>query len=87
MSERVAEVGRGITLTYEREGSGVPLPLIAGLGQQKHEWHDGLIAQLVVRGYDVVRFDNPAALWPTFADLIDSHIRTAESRSSDAPNL
>ncbi|MEU6582536.1 alpha/beta hydrolase [Nocardia sp. NPDC046763] len=58
MSERVAEVGRGIALTYEREGSGVPLLLIAGLGQQKHEWHDGLIAQLVVRGYDVVRFDN-----------------------------
>ncbi|WP_433590825.1 alpha/beta fold hydrolase [Nocardia sp. CA-145437] len=58
MSERVAEVGRGITLTYERQGAGVPLLLIAGLGQQKHEWHDGLVAQLVVRGYDVVRFDN-----------------------------
>ncbi|MGV9665939.1 alpha/beta fold hydrolase [Nocardia niigatensis] len=58
MSERVAEVGRGITLTYERQGAGVPLLLIAGLGQQKHEWHDGLIAQLVVRGYEVVRFDN-----------------------------
>ncbi|MTE17266.1 alpha/beta fold hydrolase [Nocardia aurantiaca] len=58
MSERLADVGRGITLSYERQGAGVPLLLIAGLGQQKHEWHDGLVAQLVVRGYEVVRFDN-----------------------------
>ncbi|MFE3194211.1 alpha/beta fold hydrolase [Nocardia sp. NPDC059240] len=58
MSEQVAEVGRGIELTYERSGSGVPLLLIAGLGQQKHEWHDGLVALLADRGYDVVRFDN-----------------------------
>ncbi|MFE3799897.1 alpha/beta fold hydrolase [Nocardia tengchongensis] len=57
-AERVAEVGRGITLTYERQGAGVPVLLIAGLGQQKHEWYDGLVAQLVVRGHEVVRFDN-----------------------------
>ncbi|MEC3919054.1 alpha/beta fold hydrolase [Nocardia sp. CDC160] len=58
MTEQFADVGRGITLTYERQGQGVPLLLIAGLGQQKHEWHDGLVALLADRGYDVVRFDN-----------------------------
>ncbi|WP_040805513.1 alpha/beta fold hydrolase [Nocardia concava] len=58
MSEQVAEVGRGIELSYERQGQGVPLLLIAGLGQQKHEWHDGLVTLLAERGYDVVRFDN-----------------------------
>ncbi|GAB0105476.1 alpha/beta hydrolase [Nocardia sp. JMUB6875] len=58
MSEQVADVGRGIELTYERQGQGVPLLLIAGLGQQKHEWHDGLVTLLAERGYDVVRFDN-----------------------------
>ncbi|APA97979.1 alpha/beta fold hydrolase [Nocardia seriolae] len=58
MSEQTAEVGRGINLTYERRGAGVPLLLIAGLGQQKHEWHDGLVTLLADRGYDVVRFDN-----------------------------
>lgn len=58
MSEQVADVGRGIELTYERQGQGVPLLLIAGLGQQKHEWHDGLVTLLAERGYEVVRFDN-----------------------------
>ncbi|AYF75815.1 alpha/beta hydrolase [Nocardia yunnanensis] len=58
MSEQTAEVGRGITLAYDRQGRGTPLLLIAGLGQQKHEWHDGLVDLLAERGYDVVRFDN-----------------------------
>lgn len=59
MTEQLADVGRGIHLAYERRGAGgVPLLLVAGLGQQLHEWHDGLVDLLVERGYDVVRFDN-----------------------------
>ncbi|GAB4585835.1 alpha/beta fold hydrolase [Nocardia sp. IFM 10818] len=59
MTERLADVGRGVTLCYRRSGGGeVPLVLIAGLGQQLHEWPDGLCALLAGRGYDVVRFDN-----------------------------
>ncbi|MBL1077272.1 alpha/beta fold hydrolase [Nocardia sp. 2] len=60
MSEQLAEVGRGITLSYERSGdeNGVPLLFIAGLGQQYHEWPDGLCRLLIDRGYQVIRFDN-----------------------------
>ncbi|MFC9997347.1 alpha/beta fold hydrolase [Nocardia sp. NPDC127526] len=59
MTERLVDVGRGVTLCYRRSGGGeVPLVLIAGLGQQLHEWPDGLCELLAGRGYDVVRFDN-----------------------------
>ncbi|WP_067813086.1 alpha/beta fold hydrolase [Nocardia inohanensis] len=59
-ADRHAEVGGGITLAYEQLGDddGTPLLLIAGLGQQRHEWHDGLVRLLTARGYQVVRFDN-----------------------------
>ncbi|WP_433733377.1 alpha/beta fold hydrolase [Nocardia sp. CA-129566] len=57
--EQFAEVGRGVTLAYERLGDGgTPLLLVAGLGQQLHDWPDGLCDLLVARGYDVIRFDN-----------------------------
>ncbi|WP_040692756.1 alpha/beta fold hydrolase [Nocardia vinacea] len=59
MSERFADVGHGVTLAYERLGDGgAPLLLVAGLGQQLHDWPDGLCELLVARGYDVIRFDN-----------------------------
>ncbi|MEV6279166.1 alpha/beta hydrolase [Nocardia sp. NPDC051832] len=59
MSAQSAAVGRGITLAYERSGAGgTPLVLIAGLGQQLHEWPEPLCALLVGRGYEVIRFDN-----------------------------
>ncbi|MFQ6396130.1 alpha/beta fold hydrolase [Nocardia sp. KC 131] len=60
MTEQFAEVGGPVTLAYERlgNGGGTPLLLIAGLGQQLHEWPEGLCSELVSRGYDVVRFDN-----------------------------
>lgn len=58
--ESFAEVGRGITLCYERIGdlAGEPLMLIAGLGQQLHTWPDEFCADLAARGYCVIRFDN-----------------------------
>jgi pimeloyl-ACP methyl ester carboxylesterase len=59
-SERFTDVGRGITLCYERIGdpAGEPLVLIAGLGQQLHTWPDAFCAELARRGYAIVRFDN-----------------------------
>lgn len=58
MTEQFADVGRGVTLCYRRSGGDIPLVLIAGLGQQMHEWPDGLCALLTDLGYDVIRFDN-----------------------------
>ncbi|RSM40558.1 alpha/beta hydrolase [Amycolatopsis balhimycina DSM 5908] len=60
MTERIADVGRGISLAYERIGDtgAEPLVLVAGLGQQLHSWPDAFCAQLAQRGYEVVRFDN-----------------------------
>ncbi|MEU4254017.1 alpha/beta hydrolase [Amycolatopsis sp. NPDC026612] len=60
MTEEIADVGRGISLAYERIGDAgaEPLVLVAGLGQQLHGWPDAFCAQLAGRGYEVVRFDN-----------------------------
>jgi len=50
----------GVALEVEDFGSpnGEPLVLIMGLGMQLLAWHDGLVAQLVARGFRVIRFDN-----------------------------
>ena len=60
MTEQIADVGRGISLAYERIGDAgaEPLVLVAGLGQQLHSWPDAFCAKLAERGYEVVRFDN-----------------------------
>ena len=50
----------GITIEVEDQGptSGEPLLLIMGLGMQLVAWPDGLVKQLVARGFRVIRFDN-----------------------------
>lgn len=48
----------GITLEYERRGSGEPLLLVMGLAAQLTAWPDDFVAGLVGRGFDVIRFDN-----------------------------
>ena len=60
MSEEFVDVGRGITLCYERFGDPAdpPVLLIMGLGTQMIAWHDDFCEQLVERGFHVVRFDN-----------------------------
>lgn len=49
-----------VTLTYEVLGpdSGRPLLLLMGLGMQMLIWHDDFCAELVDRGFQVVRMDN-----------------------------
>ncbi len=60
MDERFCDVGRGVTLCYETFGdpSDPPLLLIMGLGMQMVGWHEDFCAELVQRGFYVVRFDN-----------------------------
>ena len=48
----------GITIEYERSGSGEPLLLIMGLGGQLTAWPVDFVAELAGRGFDVIRFDN-----------------------------
>ena len=48
----------GITIEYERAGSGEPLLLVMGLGAQLTAWPIELVEGLVDRGYEVIRFDN-----------------------------
>ncbi len=50
----------GIALEVEDHGSpnGEPLVLIMGLGMQLIAWHEDFVAQLVARGFRVIRFDN-----------------------------
>jgi pimeloyl-ACP methyl ester carboxylesterase len=60
MGERFADVGGAIRLCYETFGSEAdpPLLLIMGLGTQMIGWPDEFCAQMVERGFYVVRFDN-----------------------------
>ena len=53
-------LANGLRLEVEEHGSatGEPLLLIMGLGMQLLGWHEGLVAQLVERGFRVIRFDN-----------------------------
>lgn len=50
----------GIRLWYHDEGppSGEPLLLIMGLGSQLIAWPQGVVDDLIGRGYRVIRFDN-----------------------------
>jgi pimeloyl-ACP methyl ester carboxylesterase len=50
----------GLRLEVEDHGSpqGEPLLLVMGLGMQLLGWHEDFVAQLVDRGFRVIRFDN-----------------------------
>lgn len=50
----------GVRLEVEVHGpdSGEPLLMIMGLGMQLVAWPDGLVEQLVARGFRVIRYDN-----------------------------
>jgi pimeloyl-ACP methyl ester carboxylesterase len=50
----------GTRLEVEDHGSpaGEPLLLVMGLGMQLLGWHEDFVAQLVERGFRVIRFDN-----------------------------
>jgi pimeloyl-ACP methyl ester carboxylesterase len=58
--EQTVDVGRGISLCYERLGdpNATPLLLVMGLGQQLIAWPDAFCEALVAGGYQVIRYDN-----------------------------
>jgi pimeloyl-ACP methyl ester carboxylesterase len=60
MSEKLCDIGGGITLCYETFGDpGDPAALlIMGLGTQMVSWQDDFCEQLAAHGLYVVRFDN-----------------------------
>ncbi len=60
MAEQFCDIGRGISLCYERFGeeSNPPMLLIMGLGTQMIGWPDEFCVQLSERGFQVIRFDN-----------------------------
>lgn len=67
------------TATLEAEvhgpADGKPLLLVMGLGMQLVAWREGLVEQLVARGFRVIRFDNrDAGLSQRFHHLGTPHV-------------
>lgn len=60
LEERFAELPTGITICHAVDGpdDGIPLLLVAGLGQHLHAWPAELVDDLVRRGFRVIRLDN-----------------------------
>ena len=58
----------GITLEYERQGSGEPLLLVMGLAGQLTDWPVEFVERLVEAGFDVIRFDNRDSGLSTMTD-------------------
>ena len=58
--EEIVDVGGGMELCFVAEGdpAGVPLLLLAGLGQQLNVWPAEMRDGLVERGFRVIRCDN-----------------------------
>lgn len=55
---QVSANGVRIEVDIQGPDSGEPLLLIMGLGMQLIAWPDGFVAELVARGFRVIRFDN-----------------------------
>ncbi|GAA2346093.1 alpha/beta hydrolase [Saccharopolyspora halophila] len=60
IEEHIVGLSTGITVchTVDGPGDGVPLLLVAGLGQHLHAWPAELVDGLVQRGFRVIRLDN-----------------------------
>ena len=55
---QVSANGVRIEVDIQGPADGEPLLMIMGLGMQLIAWQDGLVEQLVARGFRVIRFDN-----------------------------
>jgi pimeloyl-ACP methyl ester carboxylesterase len=55
---QVSANGVRIEVDIQGPASGEPLLMIMGLGMQLIAWPEGLVEQLVARGFRVIRFDN-----------------------------
>ena len=55
---RIQSKGVFIEVDVQGPADGEPLLLVMGLGMQLVAWPDELVAELVARGFRVIRFDN-----------------------------
>ncbi len=60
----------GITIEYDRTGSGEPLLLVMGLGAQMTAWPVDFVSMLAGHGFEVIRFDNRVAGLSSESDWI-----------------
>lgn len=92
--ERFAQISDEVELCYETFGdpSGEPLALVMGLGTQMIGWHEDFCAQLVARGFFVIRYDNRDIgrsthfhdrSPPTTAEIVTRHMRRPAYTLSD----
>lgn len=60
MTERLTDLGGGITICHQSFGDPAdpPVLLVMGLGTQMIGWHEDLCTDLAGRGLHVIRFDN-----------------------------
>ena len=83
--EQLVDVGRGVSLCYERLGSpsDPPVLLIQGLGQQLLSWPDEFCEALIARGLQVIRFDNRDIGRSTHASVRPPRFRQLLTRRFD----
>ncbi len=86
---RIQAGGTALEVEIHGPADGEPLLLIMGLGMQLIAWRDGLVDQLVARGFRVLRFDNrdvglsqrydhlgtPNVVWQGFKHLLYLPVR------------
>lgn len=88
-AEAAAGISRrgGMEICYEKIGPprAEPLLLITGMGSQLIEWPDEYCAELIARGFSVVRFDNRDAGHSTHFSGVPSPIRLLAAARSVAP--
>ena len=102
MNEQFATVGDDVELCYETFGNpeGPAMLLIMGLGTQMIAWHEDFCAELVSRGFFVIRYDNrdcgrsthfDRVPPPTIPQLLTRRLRhvayTVEDMADDAAGL
>ncbi len=83
--EAMIDVGRGISLCYERLGDpqDPPILLIMGLGQQLLAWPEELCDGLLQRGFQLVRFDNRDVGRSTHTHIAPPHFKQLVTRRLD----
>lgn len=54
----IAKLSSTLSLAYEREGSGIPLLLIMGVGGQLAQWPSDFREALIERGFELILVDN-----------------------------
>lgn len=87
----ITDVGRGIRLAWQEQGSGPPLLLIMGLGAPRGLWPDVFRDRLAARGFRVICMDNRdvgESSWIDGAeapDMVRAALERVRKRPAPAP--